>query len=399
MATGTSDQGEGELSKNGSGILAAGESASMSLNAQLKAAFDKAATTQKQDAKESGEEEEKDVARVPTTSVRDVLESCGLTPSETDLNDALGTVSTEGVDSLTLMELRAVAGMVSGTGTGTSGRSPGTKKTKDIVAQKSYLMNGMLTEDQAILDFLVALDQHRKKCEREGKYIEARTTARRLQELKLHEEEKRKREMKQRQQTELSEAEQGYVQELESHAKIWEEREKAFEEGFSKQLAALEQNHAKVLEGFRQECGNRAPRRPQYSKQLLNQRRVQDYLGRQAKHLEAENVKRMTDRMEDAEMCATLASYDAEVNLKEQQLRLKLQQEVDATMQRAARGRDEMARSKEQDLERRTQRFKNTTKELQSIQRLESIQLEWFLGQQTLAGKRQVPVASSTAKK
>ena len=107
--------------------------------------------------------------------------------------------------------------------------------------------------------------------------------------------------------------------------------------------------------------------------------------------MEAEHVKRMTDKMEDAEMFATMASYDAEVSLKEQQLKTKLQQEVDATMQRAARGRDEMARSREQDLERRTQRFKNTTKELQSMQRLEAIQLEWFLGQQTLAGKR-VPV-------
>ena len=165
------------------------------------------------------------------------------------------------------------------------------------------------------------------------------------------------------------------------------------------QMAALEASHKQILETFRSECGERAPRRPQYSKQLLNQRKVQDYLGRQAKHLEAEHVKRMTDKMENAEMCATLASYDAEVNLKEQQLRVKLQQEVDASMQRAARGRDEMARAREQDLERRTQRFKNMTKELQSIQRLESIQLEWFLGQQTLAGKRQAPAAAPAAAK
>lgn len=109
----------------------------------------------------------------------------------------------------------------------------------------------MLTEDQAILDFLLALDHHRKKCEREGKYIEARMTAKRLQELKLHEEEKRKREMKARQQLELSQAEKAYVAELEQHSTLWDEKEKKFEEQYNIQMESLKKSHAETLEQFR----------------------------------------------------------------------------------------------------------------------------------------------------
>ena len=338
---------------------------------------------------------------VESSAVRGLLDSCeGLKVVEDEFNQALAAVMSSEKTTINFLEFRAIVGLLSegsalgrGNASGKDAHGHGLSrgKSRDLVAQRSYLMNGMLTEDQAILDFLVALDSHQKKCERDGKYIEARMTAKRLQELKTHEEEKRKREMKARQQDELSDAEQTYMQELEEHRRIWDEKEKKVATQVQEQMASLEASHKQILEAFRNECGERAPRRPQYSKQLLNQRKVQDYLGRQAKHLEAEHVKRMTDKMEDAEMCATLASYDAEVNLKEQQLRMKLQQEVDASTQRAARGRDEMARAREQDLERRTQRFKNMTKELQSIQRLESIQLEGFLGQQTLAGKRQVP--------
>lgn len=43
-------------------------------------------------------------------------------------------------------------------------------------------------EDIAIQDFIEILEEHRKACERQGKYIEAEIAKNRLEELKLHEE-------------------------------------------------------------------------------------------------------------------------------------------------------------------------------------------------------------------
>lgn len=48
------------------------------------------------------------------------------------------------------------------------------------------------TEDAAVQDFLEILEEHRKNCERQGKYVEAEIAKNRLDELKLHEENRRR---------------------------------------------------------------------------------------------------------------------------------------------------------------------------------------------------------------
>lgn len=47
-------------------------------------------------------------------------------------------------------------------------------------------------EDTAVQDFLEILEEHRKNCERQGKYVEAEIAKNRLEELKLHEENRRR---------------------------------------------------------------------------------------------------------------------------------------------------------------------------------------------------------------
>lgn len=48
------------------------------------------------------------------------------------------------------------------------------------------------SEDSAVQDFLEILEEHRKNCERQGKYVEAEIAKNRLDELKLHEENRRR---------------------------------------------------------------------------------------------------------------------------------------------------------------------------------------------------------------
>ena len=57
-------------------------------------------------------------------------------------------------------------------------------------------------------------------------------------------------------------------------------------------------------------------------------------------------------------------------------------------MQRAQRGRDELQLTRKQDVERRSQRFKNVMQELANLHTLESVQLRHYLEQQVVAGKR-----------
>ena len=54
-------------------------------------------------------------------------------------------------------------------------------------------------EDSAVQDFLNVLEEHRKNCEAEGKYVEAEIARNRLEELRLHEENRRREAMRSRQ--------------------------------------------------------------------------------------------------------------------------------------------------------------------------------------------------------
>lgn len=48
------------------------------------------------------------------------------------------------------------------------------------------------TEETAVQDFIQILEEHRKNCEKQGKYVEAEIAKNRLDELKIHEQNRRR---------------------------------------------------------------------------------------------------------------------------------------------------------------------------------------------------------------
>ena len=201
-----------------------------------------------------------------------------------------------------------------------------------------------------------------------------------------------------------------------------------YEDSVREQLARYKQLHLEKLDKFFAEADVKKPKAARSSKQLLNQRQIMQTLAKQVrprsaassdanawskartverlftcpsvttsqaeetrrhlyimalvgntdahtyathtqgKYEEAEAVKKLADKMEKAEMDATQGTYEAEVALKEQQLRSKQQQETEGLLHRAGRGRDELRLTRQLDLERRQQRFKNVTAELHNLQ-------------------------------
>ena len=262
--------------------------------------------------------------------------------------------------------------------------------SKKAHSRRSYLENGHITEDEAVLSFIRALEEHKKKCENEQKYLEAQQTSKRLTQLKYQEEEKRLRQIGERQSREREEAEKAFELEMEQFNVIWDERIGKCEENVQTQVALLRKEHEEFLRGFREEQDARRPSRPQYSKELLNQRKIQEQLGRQEQYEKAMKLKIIVDKMEANELAATQATFDAEVALKEQQLRTTQQKEMDALNQRAGRGKHELNIARANEAERKDQRFRNVMAELMNLQKLEKVQLNHFINQQVLAGKRDV---------
>ncbi|KAL0022975.1 hypothetical protein WJX79_000786 [Trebouxia sp. C0005] len=267
--------------------------------------------------------------------------------------------------------------------------------------RRAYMDSGWLAQDQAVIAYMKKLELHKKRCERDGKYLEARAASVRLAELKTQEAQRMRQAIMERQEVEIALAEEAFQKDKAQLADLWAQRTHQFQQAVDLQMSQQSrqhtayvevskqsQKHAAQLEAFQYAVGSRRPAKPHCSKELLNQRRVIDLLARQGCYSKAAAVQQATNGMEAAEMKATLATFEAEVGVKEAKLRAKQAQEMEVLQGRGARGRDQLKRAHAQELEQRQQRLRNLKAELQNLQRLEIVHLENFLDGQARAGKQ-----------
>ena len=79
-------------------------------------------------------------------------------------------------------------------------------------------------------DFIQILEEHRKNCERQGKYVEAEIAKNRLEELKLHEENRRREAMRSRQIAERLGVEEAHMLEFQKFNQVWDKKMEMYEE-------------------------------------------------------------------------------------------------------------------------------------------------------------------------
>lgn len=157
-------------------------------------------------------------------------------------------------------------------------------------------------EDSAVNDFLLILEEHRKNCERQGKYVEAEIAKNRLEELKVHEENRRKEAMRSRQIAERLGVEEAHMLEFQQFNHVWDRKMDEYErnveelvvnmrvrwlpacrtalEWFSRLLLCLQEKHKTELLEFQRKMLEKH-QKPKFSKDLLNLRRIEEHLARQ----------------------------------------------------------------------------------------------------------------------
>merc|ERR1712149_58153 len=219
---------------------------------------------------------------------------------------------------------------------------------------KVQLPPELAAEDQAVQDFLRILDEHRRHCEREGKYLEAETAARRLRELRQHEENRRREAMRSRQTAERLGIEEAHMLEFEQFNAIWEQRMQEYERSAEEGLEKLKEKHLAEIMAFQEEWQNKLPRKPKLSKELLNMQKIKF----KADEREAWELARLQDQLSQ-----TLAA-------KEQRIRQKQHQELTGLAKRIQRGREEYKKLRQVELERRLQRYKNVKDDLTAKQKI-----------------------------
>jgi hypothetical protein len=74
------------------------------------------------------------------------------------------------------------------------------------------------------------LEEHRKNCEQQGKYVEAEIAKNRLEELKVHEDKRQEEALRARQISEMLGVEEAHVLELKQFNMNWDKKMSEYEE-------------------------------------------------------------------------------------------------------------------------------------------------------------------------
>uniref|UniRef100_A0A7S2UZK5 Uncharacterized protein n=1 Tax=Fibrocapsa japonica TaxID=94617 RepID=A0A7S2UZK5_9STRA len=230
-------------------------------------------------------------------------------------------------------------------------------------------------EDSAVQDFLQILEEHRRNCERQGKYVEAEIAKNRLEELKLHEENRRKEAMRSRQIAERLGVEEAHMLEFQQFNMVWDRKMEEYEHHAQELVRAMKERHMAELREFQRNLLERQ-QRPKFSRELLDLRKIQEHLARSKDYQEAHKIKLKSDALEAWELEKWKSQKEQEMLQKEAKFKQAKQQELIALQKRIQTGREEQKKQRQMDLERLLQRYQNVKSELEAQQNLERIRSE-----------------------
>lgn len=125
------------------------------------------------------------------------------------------------------------------------------------------------------------LEEHRKNCERQGKYVEAEIAKNRLDELRQHEENRRREAMRSRQIAERLGVEEAHMLEFQQFNALWDKRMAEFEQKSADLEEAMKERHGSELMEYIRTAQQEPLRKPKFSKELLNLRQIQQTLAKQ----------------------------------------------------------------------------------------------------------------------
>jgi len=230
-------------------------------------------------------------------------------------------------------------------------------------------------EDSAVQDFLQILEEHRKNCERQGKYVEAEIAKNRLDELKIHEENRRKEAMRSRQIAERLGVEEAHMLEFQQFNAAWDKKMADYEKHAAELIQSMKERHAREVREFQAKLMERQ-QRPKFSKELLDLRRIQEHLAKAKDYTEAHKMKLKADALEAWELEKFQNIKQQEIFQKEAKYKQSKQAELLALQKRIQTGREEQKKIRHLDLERLLQRYQNVKSELEAQQNLERIKAE-----------------------
>ena len=223
------------------------------------------------------------------------------------------------------------------------------------------------TQESAIADFLTILEEHRKNCEQQGKYVEADVAKKRYDELKSHEANRKQESLKAQQHRERLGVEEAHMLEYQQFTSHWDEKCKKYDDSSEDQINSMKERHLRELKEFQQKLLEKQ-QKPKFSPVLLNFRKVEEHLARSKNYSEAHKVKLKADRLESKETESWNKTKQRENGALESQFKAAKRQEMSAMNKRIVSGKEELSKRRGVALERLMRRYNNIKSDLETSQ-------------------------------
>lgn len=139
----------------------------------------------------------------------------------------------------------------------------------------------------------------------------------------------------------------------------WDAKMEEYEQRATELLEAMRQRHILDHQEFGRKAAAEPPRKPKFSTELLDLRRIEVTLARQGEYAEAQKVKLQADATEAAELERLGEARQQQLASAEAKLVARQEHELNALRQRIQSGAEEQRKARQQDLERLLQRYHN----------------------------------------
>ena len=224
-------------------------------------------------------------------------------------------------------------------------------------------------KSMAIREFVEILEEHRKNCEMNAKYVEAQIAQKRLFELKMHESNRQQEIMRARQISEKLGVEETHMLQFKELNIAWGKKITKYDKRSLVLLEAMKEQEMMEIKEFQAKFLSKQ-HWPKFSPSLLNYRRIEQHLARSEDYEDAHKVKTKADKLEQAELENYEKKRQRDMFRAEENIRASKKQEVAALRKRIKAGRDELTKQRRVALERLLQRYKNIQSELDASHQL-----------------------------
>jgi hypothetical protein len=232
-------------------------------------------------------------------------------------------------------------------------------------------------DDSVVAQFLMLLEAHRARCERQQLYVEAALVADKVAQLRAHEDSRRAHSLAVRHLAERLDLEEAHILEFDEFGLAWEQKMKQFDAETLVRIQTLKARLTAELEQWTAQEQEQLLMRPKFSKQLLQLRSKQESLARARDYVGAERVRAQAAQLERVELDALKASWGVRVHQKRARFLESQAREESGFASRRAEERAQLEQRKRSELRSLVvQKYANLKGELERSHAKERSRLE-----------------------